>query len=88
MAVNFKEGLKTLQDKEAVKRHPEPVPAIEEPQKTPARRGKVSITQWVDPAVRKQQLQLVGLERDKDQYELVNEALNLMFEKYGKPPIA
>jgi len=33
-------------------------------------------------------LQLLGIERDKDQYELVNEALNLMFEKYGKPPIA
>jgi hypothetical protein len=84
MAVDFKEGLKTLQDKEAVKRHPEAAPSVEEPQKTPARRGKVSITQWVDPAVRKQ-LQTLGLERDN---ELVNEALNLMFGKYGKPPIA
>ena len=60
---------------------------MEQPQRTGPRKGKVGITQWVDPVVRKQ-LQLLRLERDKDQYELVNEALNLLFEKYGKPPIA
>jgi hypothetical protein len=30
----------------------------------------------------------LGLDHDKDQYQLVNEALNLLFEHYGKPPIA
>jgi hypothetical protein len=51
------------------------------------REGKVSITQWVDPVVRKQLAQ-IALDEDKDQYELVNEALNLLFEKYGRSPIA
>jgi hypothetical protein len=40
----------------------------------------VSITQWVDPAVRKQ-VQQLALDRDKEQFELVK-----LFEKYGKPP--
>ena len=51
------------------------------------REGKVSITQWVDPVVRKEVAQ-IALDLDKDQYELVNEALNLLFEKYGRSPIA
>ena len=51
------------------------------------REGKVSITQWVDPVVRKQLAQ-IALDEDRDQYELVNEALNLLFEKYGRSPIA
>jgi hypothetical protein len=52
-----------------------------------SRKGKVSITQWVDPVVRKQ-VQQIALDHDREQYELVNEAFNLLFEKYGKPPIA
>ncbi len=51
------------------------------------REGKVSITQWVDPVVRKQIAQ-ISLDEDKDQYELINEALNLLFEKYGRSTIA
>ena len=51
------------------------------------RQGKVSITQLVHPGVRKQVHQLV-LDHDKEQCELVTEALNLLFERYGKPPIA
>jgi hypothetical protein len=53
----------------------------------PSRRGKVAITHWVDPAVRKQVAQL-ALDHDKSQAELVSEALNLLFEKYGKSSIA
>jgi hypothetical protein len=49
--------------------------------------GKVSITHWVDPAVRKQVAQL-ALDTDRHQGEFISEALNLLFEKYGKPPIA
>jgi hypothetical protein len=37
--------------------------------------------------VRKQVAQ-IHLDHDKTQAELVAEALNLLFEKYGKPPIA
>jgi hypothetical protein len=69
-------------------------PSVLPPLVTPApaprqkgREGKVSITQWVDPVVRKQIAQ-ISLDEDKDQYELVNEALNLLFEKYGRSTIA
>jgi hypothetical protein len=40
----------------------------------------------VGPRVRKQ-VQQLALDHDKEQYELVKEALNLLFEKYGKRPI-
>jgi hypothetical protein len=49
--------------------------------------GKVSITQWVDPMVRKQIAQ-IALDEDKDHYELMNEALNRLFEKYDRSTIA
>lgn len=52
-----------------------------------SRVGKVSIGVWVDPAVRKQLAQ-IALDTDKDQADLLIEGLNLMFERYGKPPIA
>src|SRR5271168_1574997 len=58
-----------------------PAPSAPMPRQK-GREGKVSITQWVDPVVRKQLAQ-ISLDEDKDQYELVNEALNLLFEKYG-----
>jgi hypothetical protein len=50
-------------------------------------RGKVAITQYVDPAVRKQIAQL-ALDLDQSQGDLISEAINLLFEKYGKSPIA
>ena len=49
--------------------------------------GRVAITQWVDPTVRKQLAQL-ALDEDTSQAALVAEALNLLFEKYGRLPIA
>jgi hypothetical protein len=52
-----------------------------------SRLGKVSIGLWVDPAVRKQ-MQRLAIDLDKDQGELIAEGLNLMFERYGQPPIA
>jgi hypothetical protein len=96
--VDFMSGLRSL-EVHAVQRRPGPAPT-EDPQtrageggapiggsKQPSRHGKVAITQWVDPAVRKQLAQL-GLDHDKTQAELAAEALNLLFEKYGKSPIA
>jgi hypothetical protein len=87
VTVDFRKGLRTLQEQEAVQRRPKPSKPVDQPLRTATRRGLVSITQWVDPAVRKQ-VQQLALDHDKEQYELVNEALNLLFEKYGKPPIA
>jgi hypothetical protein len=82
--VNFSKGLQRLKDEDAMKRQPEP---SKQPASHQGRKTKVSVTQWVDPAVRKQ-IQQLALDHEKDQYVLVNEALKLLFEKYGKPPIA
>ena len=45
------------------------------------------IMTWHDPAVR-QQLELLAAESDKTEQKLMQEALNLLFAKHGKPPIA
>jgi hypothetical protein len=96
---DFLSGLRAVKDEHAVirpnelipSRAPSAVNAEEAPRvgvpRQKGREGKVSITQWVDPVVRKQIAQ-IALDEDKDQYELVNEALNLLFEKYGRSPIA
>jgi hypothetical protein len=95
---DFLSGLRVVKDEHAVMRPTDVVPSrasardSEESHRVGAarqkgREGKVSITQWVDPVVRKQVAQ-IALDEDKDQYELVNEALNLLFEKYGRSPIA
>lgn len=55
--------------------------------RTPARRGKKMIAAYFDPAVSRQ-LKQVGLERDLSNQALIREALNDLFEKHGKPPIA
>jgi hypothetical protein len=84
---DFMDGLRKVDERHAVQRHPKPEVPSEPAGRAASRRGKVTITQWVDPAVRKQVAQL-ALDEGRDQYELVDEALNLLFEKYGKPPIA
>ncbi len=96
---DFLSGLRIVKDEHAVVRPTEVVSSrelspsdAEEPRRVrvprqKGREGKVSITQWVDPIVRKQIAQ-IALDQDKDQYELVNEALNLLFEKYGRSSIA
>ncbi len=98
-SIDFMAGLRTIEERDAVRRHPVTRPAtapasstpavvsgIQTPQQ-PSRKGKVAITQWVDPAVRKQ-LARLALDIDSSQAALIAEALNLLFEKYGQPPIA
>jgi hypothetical protein len=96
--VDFVAAMRSHEEREGVQRHPKPA-AIPAPVSSPpqvaqagrtvqrSRIGKVSIGVWVDPAVRKQLAQL-ALDTDKDQSELMAEALNLLFERYGKPTIA
>ncbi|MGD0104323.1 MAG: ribbon-helix-helix domain-containing protein [Rhodopila sp.] len=95
---DFLSGLRAVRDEHAVVRPSDasasvpaaPIAEEARPMVVPrqkGREGKVSITQWVDPVVRKQIAQ-IALDEDKDQYELVNEALNLLFEKYGRSSIA
>jgi hypothetical protein len=55
--------------------------------RVPSRIGKKTIAAHFDPAVSKQLKQL-GLERDSSTQSLLREAINDLFAKYGKPPIA
>lgn len=96
-SVDFLAGLKSM-EQDTVRRRPpakptaaavEPrgLPASLQPAQQPSRRGKVAITHWVDRAVRKQ-LARLAIDHESSQAQLVAEALNLLFEKYGQPPIA
>ena len=94
--VDFVSAMQGIEDREGIRRRPAPVPAsgggptVNTARAQPvqaSRVGKVSIGVWVDPAVRKQLAQ-IGLDHDKEHAELMVEALNLMFERYGRPPIA
>jgi hypothetical protein len=53
----------------------------------PSRQGKKAIAAYYDPAVRKQ-LALLAVQEERTQADLLAEALNLLFEKYGRSPIA
>jgi hypothetical protein len=55
--------------------------------RTPSRIGKKTVAAHFDPAVSKQLRQL-GLDRDASTQALLREAINDLFTKYGKPPIA
>jgi hypothetical protein len=54
---------------------------------TPGRIGKKTVAAHFDPAVSKQ-LKHIGLETDRSTQALLREAINDLFSKYGKPPIA
>lgn len=55
--------------------------------RTPSRIGKKTVAAHFDPAVSKQ-LKLIGLEADRSTQALLREAINDLFVKYGKSPIA
>ena len=70
---------------------PEQVPA-EEPKAAasslpPSRQGKKTIAGHFDPAVSRQ-LREIALAEDSSVQELLREALNDLFAKRGRPPIA
>lgn len=55
--------------------------------RTPSRIGKKTVAAHFDPAVSRQ-LKQIGLERDRSTQDLLREAINDLFTKYGKAPIA
>jgi hypothetical protein len=100
--VDFMSAMQTFEEREGVQRRPQPSvlpvtrsteaantqpPPVASKTVQRSRVGKVSIGVWVDPAVRKQLAQ-IALDTDKDQADLIIEALNLVFERYGKSPNA
>lgn len=96
-AAGFLAGLRGIEERQGVQRQATTPPLSVTPpgaivpqssaSRQASREGRVAITQWVDPVVRKQ-LAGIALDTDKKQNVLVAEALNLLFELYGKPPIA
>lgn len=99
MASRFSQGLKTLGTDEPKPRSrvlPEPAPAparlgADDPTAlrytAPSRRGKKAVTGYFDPAVR-QQLAVLAAEEDRSQNDLLAEAINMLFERYRKSPLA
>ena len=75
-------------------RHPEPPAVAAQPAAPleisahfrPSRVGKGNVTGYYPPAVKKQ-LRFMAAERDTNIQDLVAEALNDLFAKYGKPEI-
>ena len=55
--------------------------------RTPSRIGKKTVAAHFDPAVSKQ-LKQIGLEADRSTQDLLREAINDLFAKYGKALIA
>ena len=61
--------------------------SAEERQEKPSRREKKTVMSWHDAAVVKQ-IKAIAFEEEKTQQALMQEALNLLFAKYGKDQIA
>ncbi|MGA8613734.1 MAG: ribbon-helix-helix domain-containing protein [Xanthobacteraceae bacterium] len=64
-----------------------PGPVINRPKSTGPRAGKKAVPLWL-PAAAKRQLDLLVIEQDTTKQALLSEAVNDLFKKYRKPPIA
>lgn len=53
----------------------------------PSRRGKKNISGYFPPEVHRQ-LRVIAAEEDKNLQQILGDALNALFERRGKPPIA
>jgi hypothetical protein len=70
------------------KTEPPTPPTTSEPRATrEGRDGKKALPFWV-PVAAKKQLAMLAIEEETTQQELLTEALNDLFRKRGKPPIA
>jgi len=64
-----------------------PGPVINRPKSTGPRAGKKAVPLWL-PAAAKRQLDMLVIEQDTTKQALLSEAVNDLFKKYRKPPIA
>jgi hypothetical protein len=53
----------------------------------PDREGRKPLPFWTTEAAKKQ-LRMMAAEMDTTQQDLMTDALNMLFQKHGKPPIA
>lgn len=85
---NLADALQLASGKTATTEHSsELVQSADKPELPPSRQGKKAIAGHFDPAVSKQLKQL-ALSQDTTVQALLAEALNDLFEKYDKKPIA
>jgi len=74
---------------------PSPAPVKSAPKATasakvsarPDREGRKPLPFWTTEAAKKQ-LRMMAAEMDTTQQDLMTDALNMLFQKHGKPPIA
>jgi hypothetical protein len=66
---------------------PKPRPVEKASTTRPDRAGRAPLPFWATTAAKKQ-LRFLAAEHDTNQQALMTEALNLLFQKYGKPAIA
>jgi hypothetical protein len=66
---------------------PKTNPADKPAASSPDREGRAPLPFWATTAANKQ-LRFLAAEHDTHQQALMTEVLNLLFRKYGKPPIA
>ncbi|GJE62023.1 ribbon-helix-helix domain-containing protein [Methylobacterium trifolii] len=89
MSNRFAAGLSSIKEKSgkapAAPEAPAAAPASS--QSAPSRKGKVVISAYFDAAVR-QQFAILAIKQEKSQAAMMAEALNLLFERHGEPPIA
>ena len=82
----FTDGMTALREAAGVTRS-EPAPLKQGSKTPPSRVGRVAISGYYDPAVRKQ-FGILAIEQNRSQEAMLAKALNLLFEHYGKPAIA
>jgi hypothetical protein len=66
---------------------PQRQPTSEKAPARPDRAGRAPLPFWATVAAKKQ-LRILAAEIDKTQQDLMTEALNMLFQKYNRPPIA
>ena len=66
---------------------PRPTPQATKAAERPDRAGRLPMPFWTTAAA-KRQLRIMAAESDMTQQDLMTEALNDLFKKRGKPPIA
>ena len=66
---------------------PDVAPSSTAPRKGPSRRGRTPISAFVDVQTH-QQFRILSIEQRRSGQQLLIEAVNDLFRKYGKEPIA
>ena len=84
---NLTEAFAGERQREPTTATPPPEPAARAGATPPSRQGRKAMTLYLDPAAHKQ-LKLLAIDRDQPAHALLLEAVDDLFRKHGKAPIA